>query len=111
VLEEMLAARFREHDFDSWIQRLTDADAIFAPVRGLADVFADPYIAKTMVARMTHPKAGDISLLANPIKFSATPASVDLAPPVLGEHTDEVLAGLDGPGDGSPWRAGKGPEG
>ncbi len=110
-LEEMLAARFREHDFDNWIQRLTDADAIFAPVRGLADVFADPYIAKTMVARMTHPKAGDISLLANPIKFSATPASVDLAPPVLGEHTDDVLAGLDGHGRGSPWRAEKAPGG
>ena len=46
-----------------------------------------------------HPAAGEVTMVANPIKFSATPIAHDRAPPLLGEHTDEVLRGVLGLGD------------
>ena len=45
---------------------------------------------------MDHPVAGKLSTVASPMRFSATPVEYKLAPPVLGQHTDEVLRGLLG---------------
>jgi formyl-CoA transferase len=41
-----------------------------------------------------HPAAGEVRMVASPMKFSATPIAHDVPPPVLGEHTDEVLSGV-----------------
>jgi crotonobetainyl-CoA:carnitine CoA-transferase CaiB-like acyl-CoA transferase len=45
-----------------------------------------------MLVEVAHPTAGTVRMAGIPVKFSATPASVRLPPPLLGEHTDEVLA-------------------
>jgi crotonobetainyl-CoA:carnitine CoA-transferase CaiB-like acyl-CoA transferase len=47
-----------------------------------------------MVSTLAHPLAGSVNLVASPIKLSATPAQARRAPPLLGQHTDEVLAEL-----------------
>ena len=47
-----------------------------------------------MVATMPHPTIGDLRLVASPIKYSETPVAEPVAPPLLGEHTDEILSGL-----------------
>jgi crotonobetainyl-CoA:carnitine CoA-transferase CaiB-like acyl-CoA transferase len=47
-----------------------------------------------MAVPVPHPLSDSLRLVANPIKLSATPVQVSRAPPLLGQHTDEVLAGL-----------------
>jgi crotonobetainyl-CoA:carnitine CoA-transferase CaiB-like acyl-CoA transferase len=47
-----------------------------------------------MPVRLAHPLAGEEPLIASPMKFSGTPLCHEAAPPLLGQHTDEVLAGL-----------------
>jgi formyl-CoA transferase len=49
-----------------------------------------------MEVRAPHPAAGQVRMVANPIKFSATPITHEVAPPVLGQHTAEVLSGVLG---------------
>ena len=49
---------------------------------------------------MPHPAAGEVKLVANPIRFSATPIAHEVPPPLLGEHTAEVLAGVLGMREG-----------
>ncbi len=96
ALNTVLASRFRQETLDVWTHRLNTAGAIFAPVRTFSEVFHDPYTVSRMVARIPHSTAGTISVLANPLRYSDTPASIRRAPPALGEHTHEVLtdAGL-----------------
>jgi crotonobetainyl-CoA:carnitine CoA-transferase CaiB-like acyl-CoA transferase len=55
-------------------------------------VFADPQvIARGMRVDLPHPLAGTVPQVGNPVRFSATPVSYGLAPPLLGEHTAEIL--------------------
>jgi crotonobetainyl-CoA:carnitine CoA-transferase CaiB-like acyl-CoA transferase len=62
------------------------------PINDLADVFADPHVqAREMTVRLPHPLAGELNLVASPMKFSATPVQYRRPPPLLGEHTAEVL--------------------
>jgi crotonobetainyl-CoA:carnitine CoA-transferase CaiB-like acyl-CoA transferase len=49
-----------------------------------------------MIWRMPHPTAGEVSLVGSPLKLSETPVAARLHPPLLGEHTAEVLAGVLG---------------
>jgi crotonobetainyl-CoA:carnitine CoA-transferase CaiB-like acyl-CoA transferase len=61
----------------------------------LAQVFADPQVlSRGMVTQVAHPRRQSLELVASPIKLSATPAQVRRPPPLLGEHTDDVLAEL-----------------
>ena len=59
---------------------------------------ADPQVqARDMIVRLPHPLTDALELVASPMKLSATPVQVQRPPPLLGQHTDEVLAtlGLD----------------
>ena len=63
-------------------------------------MFADPQVqARGAVVRMSHPAAPDgVTVIANPVRLSETPADYRLPPPVLGQHTEEILRerlGLD----------------
>ena len=64
-------------------------------------MLADPQVAaRDMVVEVDHPKAGKTKALGMPVKFSDTPAEVTRAAPLLGQHTDEILASLGySPGD------------
>ena len=92
IVEQRFAERFKAADLDTWIGRLTEADAIFAPVRSMPEVLADERVRRDMLSEVEHPTAGRIAVLSNPVRFAGTPASVRQAPPVLGQHTREVLA-------------------
>ncbi|NCT71000.1 MAG: CoA transferase [Xanthomonadaceae bacterium] len=98
VLVPMLQSAFRSHDRQTWLASLEAAGIPCGPVNDIADVFADPQVlARGMVAHVEHPHAGAVPLVASPLKLSATPADLRHAPPLLGQHTDEVLreAGYD----------------
>ena len=82
-----------------WLDNLEKEKIGSGPINNLEQVFADPHvIAREMVIEMEHPATGSkpMKLIANPIKLSATPPTYRKPPPLLGEHTDEVLqeAGL-----------------
>ena len=82
-----------------WLDNLEKEKIGSGPINNLEQVFADPHvIAREMVVEMDHPATGSkpMKLIANPIKLSATPPTYRKPPPLLGEHTDEVLqeAGL-----------------
>ncbi|HEU0204468.1 MAG TPA: CaiB/BaiF CoA-transferase family protein [Burkholderiaceae bacterium] len=88
LLEEIMKTRrVREWhaDFDA-------AGVPSGPINGFAEVFADPQIVhRQMLMRLPHPAAGSVPQVANPVHFSATPVTYDRPPPLLGQHTDDVL--------------------
>lgn len=94
ALDGELAAAFNTDSLENWGNRLTAADVLFAPVRDFQEVFDDSFVKETIVEEVSHPTAGTISVLRNPIRLSSSPPSIRRAPPLLGEHTEEVLAEL-----------------
>ncbi len=91
LLDEVLRTRSR----DEWVSRLSAAGVPCGSVREISEVLGDPQIAaRGMVAEVDHPTAGRARVIASPVKLSETPASVRTAPPLLGQHTDSVLAEL-----------------
>jgi crotonobetainyl-CoA:carnitine CoA-transferase CaiB-like acyl-CoA transferase len=82
-----------------WVERLEDLQIACGPINRLADVFADPQmIARNNVVELDHASGAKVKMIANPVRLSETPADYRRAPPLLGQHTDEVLAdwlGLD----------------
>jgi crotonobetainyl-CoA:carnitine CoA-transferase CaiB-like acyl-CoA transferase len=81
-----------------WLVALEAAKVPCGPINDLGEVFADPQVqAREMTTTLPHPLAGEVRLVASPIKLSATPAQAQRPPPLLGQHTDEILAafGLD----------------
>ena len=83
-----------------WVAALNRADVPCAPVQTIDQVFAAPQVLhRNMLIEVDHPTAGTVKLAGIPVKFSATPASVRLPPPLLGEHNDDVLSSWLGMGD------------
>jgi crotonobetainyl-CoA:carnitine CoA-transferase CaiB-like acyl-CoA transferase len=95
VLVPMLAALMKARTRADWLQSLEAAKVPSGPINDLADVFADPQVReRQMTVSLPHPLAGSVKLVASPMKFSATPVQYQRPPPLLGEHTSEVLREL-----------------
>jgi CoA:oxalate CoA-transferase len=92
VVDSGLARAFAKHDLAHWNKVLLEAGTMFAPVATFDEVFSDPRIQRDLVVELDHPRAGKFKLVANPLKLSDTPLRKISRPPVLGEHTDDVLA-------------------
>ena len=91
-LIDILTEIFLQRDTAAWMTLLIDAGVPCAPVQTIDQVFLAPQvIAREMVVEVPHPTAGTIRMAGLPVKFSGTPASIRLAPPLLGQHTAEVL--------------------
>ncbi|CDS52412.1 L-carnitine dehydratase/bile acid-inducible protein F [Polaromonas sp. CG9_12] len=92
ILESVMKLRGKA----DWLAALEGAKVPCGAINNLAEVFADPQIeAREMVTHWQHPFKNDLPLVASPIKLSATPVREPgrggLPPPLLGQHTDEVL--------------------
>lgn len=80
-----------------WIAALEEVGVPCGPINNLAQVFDDPHVqARGMKITLPHPKAGNVSLVASPIRMSETPVEYHDGPPLLGQHTHEVLGSLLG---------------
>jgi crotonobetainyl-CoA:carnitine CoA-transferase CaiB-like acyl-CoA transferase len=89
----LVAEKLRTQSRQFWIDRLTAAGVPCGSVRNLQELFDDPQLgAREMIARLEHATIGSMKTLGVPVKLSDTPGSVRTAPPMLGEHTDAVLA-------------------
>jgi crotonobetainyl-CoA:carnitine CoA-transferase CaiB-like acyl-CoA transferase len=92
-LIEKLAAAFRRKTTAEWLLQLADHGVPSGPINTIAEVFSDDYADERQLVRtLPHPAAGRVPTVANPVGFSATPVTYRLAPPVLGQHTMEILA-------------------
>ncbi len=95
VLEPLLARRCGELDQAELIERLVAADVLVAPVQELPEVANDPQVRHNgMIATVEHAAVGPLQVTGVPIHLHGTPGSVRLAPPVLGQHTHELLSEL-----------------
>jgi crotonobetainyl-CoA:carnitine CoA-transferase CaiB-like acyl-CoA transferase len=92
VLVPLLAAFMKTRARADWLSALEAAKVPCGPINDLADVFADPQVlAREMTVEMPHPLSGSVRLVASPMKFSATPVQYQRPPPLLGEHTAQIL--------------------
>jgi crotonobetainyl-CoA:carnitine CoA-transferase CaiB-like acyl-CoA transferase len=93
LLEPILA----QETVADWTARLQAAGIVCAPVYAMDQALADPQaVARGMVVRVDHPRAGSLGLLGSPIRMSETPVDRYTAPPALGEHTEAVLTEILG---------------
>ena len=92
TLVPRLAEIMKSRSKSDWLAALEAAKVPCGAINNLAEVFADPQVQhRQMVHSWSHPLADSVELVASPIKLSATPVRQDLPPPLLGEHTGEVL--------------------
>jgi formyl-CoA transferase len=95
ALRPLLAEVVLRRSTGEWLAALDAADVPAGPVRTMDAVFADPQVAaREMVVAVDHPTIGELQLPGIPYKLSGTPGSVRRPPPLLGQHTDEVLTEL-----------------
>jgi glutaryl-CoA transferase len=94
-LRPLLETRFGSASSAHWLRALTEADVPSGPINDIPTAFALPQArARAMDVTVRHPVLGAIRQVGLPIKLSVTPGSIRSAPPLLGEHTDEILAEL-----------------
>ncbi len=97
ALREVLDEVFQARDADEWLAEFRRAGLPCAPINTIPEVFEHPQAeARSLTLEMDHPTAGRVGVPGFPYKFSNTPAQVRLPPPLLGQHTEEVLENLLG---------------
>ena len=91
----MLRAQFRTKAREYWLARLDANQIPNAPINTIAEVFDNPQIKHLGIPKqISHPKMGTSNLVGSPINMSSTPPKFFRAAPLLGEHTEQVLANL-----------------
>jgi glutaryl-CoA transferase len=91
----ILQARFDAEPRDSWVRKFINADIPAAPINTAPEALRDPQaLSRNLIVQIEHPALGEARSIANPVRFSDMPVSYRLPPPILGEHTEEILRGL-----------------
>ena len=99
-LTRLLAEVFRQRSTREWVALLDGAGVPNGPINDIAQVFEEPQVkARGVRIELEHANGAKLPMVASPMRFSDTPLEYRLAPPLLGEHTEEVLRGLLGKGD------------
>jgi len=91
-LTRLLQEIFARRPTREWLDLLEAAGVPNGPINDVAQVFEEPQVrARGVRVELDHPAAGKLPTVASPMRFSGTPLEHKLAPPLLGEHTDEIL--------------------
>ena len=94
LVTDTLTPVMAQHPTAWWIDRLEALKIGCGPINRLSEVFADPQVqAREVVREMAHGSGATVKVIANPVRLSETPPEYRTPPPMLGEHTDEVLRG------------------
>jgi len=92
ALDDLIAQALKREPSATWIEKLRAAGVPCGPINSVAEALTDPHtLARGMVRTVKHPKVSDLRMLGIPFRFSATPEAIRRAPPLLGQHTEEVL--------------------
>ncbi len=93
ALIPLLQRVFKKKNAQEWLKLLLEAGIPCAPINNVKEVFEDSQVrARDMVVELPHPTAGTVRLAGSPLKLSRTPARMEQPPPLLGQHTEEVLS-------------------
>ena len=93
TLDAMIAPALKREMSAAWIAKLRAAGVPCGPINSVAEALNDPHtLARNMVRAVKHPTAGELRMVGIPFRMSGTPESIRRAPPLLGQHTEEVLA-------------------
>ncbi|KAF9951613.1 hypothetical protein BGZ70_000909, partial [Mortierella alpina] len=91
-LIEILTARLQTKKNEEWLKALEGRGIPFAPINNIQQTFEHPQVvARDMIQEIEHPKAGKIKVTGPAVKYSDTKPSIRLPPPLLGQHTEEIL--------------------
>ncbi len=95
ALRPLLDAMFLQHVVSWWNEKLAAVGVPCAPINDIAQVFEDPQVqSRGLRVEMPDPAAGKAAFVASPLRLSESPVQYSLPPPLLGEHTQEVLEGM-----------------
>ena len=91
-LTRLLQGVFTKRSTREWLELLEAAGVPNGPINDVAQVFEEPQVkARGVRVELEHPVAGKLPTVASPMRFSGTPLEHKLAPPLLGQHTEEIL--------------------
>jgi formyl-CoA transferase len=91
-LNAEIAAKLRTEKSDTWIDRLNEAGVPCGQIYSIDQVFSDPQVRHLKPqATLESPHVGKLTLLRQPMSLSRTPSRMELYPPAVGEHTEEIL--------------------
>ncbi|PVF98487.1 CoA-transferase family III [Serendipita vermifera] len=94
-LVEEITTIMKGQNRDYWIQRLTGLGVPFGPINDIEQTFDHPQVrARGLVVEVDHPRVGPIKLVGPAVSYNGSRMKVRMAPPFLGQHTDEVLKEL-----------------
>jgi len=100
TLVPILERRFKEKTRDEWMRILERVGFPAAPVYAIDEIFVDPQVRhRGMLVEIDHPELGRVKQIAPAIRMSETPPVIESAPPLLGQHTEEVLKMIAGYSD------------
>jgi crotonobetainyl-CoA:carnitine CoA-transferase CaiB-like acyl-CoA transferase len=92
TLEAVITERLSKADRDHWMQRLTERGIPCAPINSIADIFADAQVRhRGMHVSLPHPSGASVPQVGSPFLFDSADLTPTVRPPLLGEHTDEIL--------------------
>jgi len=92
ALVSLMAGALTQRHSADWLRELTEADVPCSPIDDLGQVFTSPYATECgLVRNLDHAYSDKLPTVANPVRLSVSPVSYERAPPLLGEHTNEVL--------------------
>jgi glutaryl-CoA transferase len=95
ILVPRLQDIFQKEPAAMWLEKLAAAEIPAGPINTVAEALDDIQTrARGLIVQLEHPTIGSAKSIANPIRFSNTPVSYRLPPPLLGEHTAEILQSL-----------------
>ncbi len=97
LVTDTLTPVMQQHPTGWWVEKLEALKIGCGPINTLKQVFDDPHVqARGMEVQMKHSSGAEVTVIANPVRLSETPPDYRIAPPLLGEHTSEVLQDLLG---------------
>jgi crotonobetainyl-CoA:carnitine CoA-transferase CaiB-like acyl-CoA transferase len=94
ALDGLIAQALKKGKTADWISRLRAVGVPCGPINTVAQALTDPHtLARDMVRAVQHPTVGELKMVGIPFRLNGTPATIRRPPPLLGQHTEEVLAG------------------
>jgi formyl-CoA transferase len=92
TLDAAIAQALKGGKSASWIEKLRAAGVPCGPINSVGEALNDPHtLARDMVRSVRHPTVGEVKMVGIPFRLNGTPAAIRRAPPLLGQHTEEVL--------------------